>query len=103
MQAAKKQSRDESAAATAVEAERRAAAEAAVLGDGIGSSGRFRDGEFFVSGAPSAIDRFEEEEFSVRGGTSSLMDSAVLDLMADDQVIAPTHSPFMSAFLRPPI
>ena len=87
LQAAKKQQVDEKAATGPSVAERQAAAEAAVFGDGIGTTGRFRDGDFFLSAAqPSAAERFEEGEFSVRGGTSSLMDSAVLDLMADDQV-----------------
>ena len=67
---------------------REAAASAAVLGDGVGASGRYRDAEFFLSESqPGGSKRkFEEEGFSVRGGTASQMDGAVLDLMADDQV-----------------
>jgi len=67
---------------------REAAASAAVLGDGVGASGRYRDTDFFVcESQPGGSKRkFEEEGFSVRGGTASQMDGAVLDLIADDQV-----------------
>lgn len=68
----------------AVEAAKRAAMEAAAVGDGIGT--RFRDEDFFVGGNPSGRRQFEEEELSVRGGTASQMEGAVMDLVADDQV-----------------
>lgn len=89
VQATKQNSVEEQAAApdALAMARRQAAAEAAVLGDGIATAGRFQDADFFVPKAPSASTRFEEEEFSVRGGASSLMDGAILDLLADDQVV----------------
>ena len=65
---------------------REAAADAAILGDGVGLSGRFRDSDFFIPEHQTGNRSFEEQELSVKGGTSSLMDGAVLDLMADDQV-----------------
>lgn len=75
---------------------REAAANAAVLGDGVGLSGRYRDSEFFIPDHQTGNRSFEEQEFSVKGGTASQLDGAVLDLMADDQVeaciVIPWHS-----------
>ncbi len=73
-------------AASTVSLLREAAADAAVLGDGVGLSGRYRDGDFFIPDHQTGNRDFEEQELSVKGGTASLLDSAVLDLMADDQV-----------------
>ena len=67
-------------------ASREAAANAAIMGDGVGLSGRYRDSDFFIPDIQAGNRRFEEQEFSVKGGTGSQMDGAVLDLMADDQV-----------------
>lgn len=65
---------------------REAAADAAVLGDGVGLSGRYRDSDFYIPEHQTGNRSFEEQEFSVIGGTASQMEGAVLDLMADDQV-----------------
>lgn len=95
LQATKKQqtaerplSNPEAESSQAVSTMREAAADAAVLGDGVGLSGRYRDGDFFIPEHQVRNRSFEEQELSVRGGTASLLDGAVLDLMADDQVIS---------------
>ena len=76
-----------------LEAQRRAAMDAATVGDGVGTSGRFKDSDFFIPTAQSG--RQFEEGLSVRGGTASVMDDAVMDLLADDQVR--THSKLIHA------
>jgi len=75
--------RDECGGDEALEEQRRGATDAAATGDGPGSSGRFRDGEYFVPAMRA--DRHQEEGFSVRGGADSAIAGAVLDLMADDE------------------
>lgn len=75
----------DTAASEALEAAKRAAMDAAMLGDGVGNAGRFRDLDFFVSDAQGGKHRAEEEGFSVRGGTGSQLEGAVLDLTADDK------------------
>ena len=75
---------DGAAAAAALEERRRSAAEAAAAGDGPGCTGCFRDGDYFVPAMRA--DRYQEQGFSVRGGTDSALAGAVLDLMADDEV-----------------
>ena len=72
-----------------LEAQRQAAIEAAVTGDGVGASGRFRDAGFFIADVQTGNRRFEEEGFSVKGGAASQWDGAVMDLLADDQVLNP--------------
>ena len=72
-----------------LEAQRQAAIEAAVTGDGVGASCRFRDAGFFIADAQPGNRRFEEEGFSVKGGAASQWDGAVMDLLADDQVLNP--------------
>lgn len=53
----------------------------------MGLSGRYRDSDFYIPEHQVDGNRsFEEQEFSVKGGTNSQLDGAVLDLMADDQV-----------------
>jgi len=74
--------------AGALEEQRRRATEAALMGDGPGCSGRFRDGDYFVPAARAA--RHPEEGFSVRGGSDRALAGAVLDLMADDEARSST-------------
>ena len=74
--------------AGALEEQRRRATEAALMGDGPGCSGRFRDSDYFVPAARA--DRHQEEGFSVRGGSDRALAGAVLDLMADDEARSST-------------
>jgi len=76
------------AGAVALEEQRRRATDAALMGDGPGCSGRFRDGDYFVPAARA--DRHQEEGFSVRGGSDRALAGAVLDLMADDEARSST-------------
>ena len=60
----------------------------------LGDTSRYRDNDFFIS--PTHTGRQADAAYAVHdrsGGANAALDGAVLDLLADDQVLCPDHCP----------